>query len=61
MNGTFTLDKGNARLMGVCAGFSRWADVDPTLARVTLVLMTLFLGPVAILAYILTGLIADNA
>ena len=58
MNGRYALDKGNAKLLGVCAGFARWADVDPTLTRVTLVLLTLFLGPVALLAYIVTALVA---
>lgn len=60
MNAPYVLDKGNAKLLGVCAGFARWVDVDPTLARVTLVLITLFVGPLAILAYLLTALIASN-
>ena len=60
MNGPYALDKGNAKLLGVCAGFARWADVDPTLTRATLVLITLFAGPIAILAYLLTALIANN-
>jgi phage shock protein PspC (stress-responsive transcriptional regulator) len=29
MNRPFTLDKDNARLMGVCAGLARSADMDP--------------------------------
>ena len=33
--------------------------VDPTLTRVTLVLLTVFLGPVALLAYLATGLVAN--
>ena len=60
MNGHYALDKGNVKLMGVCAGFARWADVDPTLARLTLVLIALFLGPIAILAYLATALVAAN-
>jgi phage shock protein C len=60
MNGHYTLDKSNAKMMGVCAGFARWADVDPTLARLTLVLLTLFLGPIAILAYLVTAMVASN-
>ncbi len=58
MNGHFALDKSNSKLMGVCAGFARWANVDPTLARITMVLMALVLGPIAILAYFVTGLVA---
>ncbi len=56
MNGHYALDKGNAKMMGVCSGFARWADVDPTLTRLTLVMVTVFLGPVAILAYLVTAM-----
>jgi phage shock protein C len=60
MNSRYMLDKGNAALMGVCSGFAKWMDVDPLLVRVTLVLITLFLGPVTILAYLATALLASN-
>ncbi len=60
MNGQFALDKANAKLMGVCAGFARWADSDPSLIRLTMVLLALALGPVAILAYLVTALVANN-
>lgn len=60
MNSPYALDKSNAKLLGVCAGFARWADVDPTLTRATLVLIALFVGPLAILAYLLTALVANN-
>ena len=60
MNSRYALDRTNAKMMGVCAGFARWADVDPTLARVTAVLLALFLGPVAILAYLVTGFVAQR-
>ncbi len=60
MNSPYTLDKGNAKLLGVCAGFARWADVDPTLTRATLVLLTLFVGPLALLAYFVTALVANG-
>ncbi len=60
MNGHYALDKSNAKMMGVCSGFARWADVDPTLTRLTLVLLAVFLGPVALLAYIVTAMVANN-
>ena len=60
MNSRYALDKGNAKLMGVCSGFARWMDVDPLLVRVTFVLLTLYLGPLALLAYLLTGLFAGQ-
>jgi phage shock protein C len=60
MNSRYALDKANALLLGVCSGFAKWADVDPLLVRVTLVLITVILGPVAILAYLVTALVASN-
>jgi phage shock protein C len=60
MNGHYALDKSNAKVLGVCSGFARWADVDPTLTRLTLVLLTLFLGPFTLLAYIVTAMVANN-
>lgn len=60
MNSRYALDKNNAKMMGVCAGFANWADVDPTLVRVTMILVTILLGPMAILAYLVTGLVASN-
>lgn len=60
MNSRYALDKDHAKLMGVCSGFARWADVDPTLVRVTMVLIALLAGPLAILAYLLTALIAAH-
>ena len=60
MNTPYALDKGNAKLLGVCAGFARWADLDPTLIRATLVLMALFLTPIVLVAYLLVALVADN-
>ncbi len=60
MNSQYALDKGNAKLLGVCAGFARWADVDPTLTRATVVLMTLFLSPVVLVAYLLIALVAND-
>ncbi len=60
MNSRYMLDKSNARMMGVCAGFAKWADVDPLLVRATLILLTFFIGPVTILAYLATALLAGN-
>lgn len=57
----YQLDKRNAKLMGVCAGFSNATGLDVTVTRVALVLLTLFaLGPVAVVAYLLTGWIASD-
>lgn len=56
----YALDKPNAKLLGVCAGLARATGLDPLLVRLGAVLATLFLlGPLAILAYFLTALLAD--
>ena len=59
MNERFALDKQNGRLMGVCSGIARWTDADPTVVRVGAVLLTLFAGPAALLAYVVAGMVAE--
>jgi phage shock protein C len=51
----FRLDRGNAKLMGVCAGVGNATGIDPLLVRLAVFLGVLILGPVMILAYFLTG------
>ena len=51
----FRLDRGNAKLMGVCAGVGNATGIDPLLVRLALFLSVLILGPVMILAYFLTA------
>lgn len=58
MNSHFALDKTNARMLSVCAGIARGLDVHPTLVRVNLILLTIFLGPLALIAYLLIALTA---
>jgi len=58
---SFALDKTNARILGVCAGLARSTGWDLLLVRLGAIASTLFLfGPIGILAYILTGLVANN-
>ena len=61
MYGRYVLDKGNGKLLGVCAGFARWLDVDVTLVRLTAILLALVSGPVALGLYILAAWIAPEA
>ena len=61
MNAPFILDKSNSKLMGVCSGISRHFEVDVTLVRVGIVLLTLALGPLTLIAYLATGFIAPDA
>jgi phage shock protein C len=61
MTARFALDKRNARLMGVCAGFARWTGIDPTIVRVAAVLLTLLGVGSTVILYLLVGLIAPSA
>ncbi|HEY7809854.1 MAG TPA: PspC domain-containing protein [Allosphingosinicella sp.] len=58
MTRTFTLDKANGKLMGVCAGLADSTGFDVTLVRLLLVAVTLCLTGMTIPLYIAAGLIA---
>lgn len=55
----YSRDRTNAKVLGVCAGLARSIDYDPTLIRVLALLALVLLGPVTMLAYLLTGWLAD--
>ena len=56
---SFSLDRRNGKLMGVCAGIGRHFGIDTTLVRVGFVLGTLLGFGSFILIYLAIGLIAD--
>ena len=60
MNGRFLINRGDAKIMGVAAGLSDYSGVDPTIIRLAFVALTLLTGPVMMLFYVLTGLIAPR-
>lgn len=60
MNGPFTLDKANGKMMGVCAGVADATGADATLIRLAAVLSVFLLGPVAILLYLVAGFVAPD-
>jgi phage shock protein C len=61
MNTSYALDKSNAKLLGVCAGLARTTGWDPLAIRVGAVAATLLLlGPVAIVLYVVTALLAQS-
>jgi phage shock protein C len=60
MNGRFLINRGDAKVMGVAAGLSDYSGIDPTIVRLGLVALTLLTGPVMILFYVLTGLLAPH-
>jgi len=58
MNGRFLINRQDAKVMGVAAGIADYTGFDPTIVRLGIVALTLVTGPVMILFYILTGLLA---
>lgn len=61
MTNSFTLDRNNGKIMGVCAGLSNRTGLDVTLVRVALVMLTVCaLGPIGVVAYLLAGWLAKG-
>jgi len=60
MNGRFLINRSDAKLMGVASGVADYTGVDATLIRLGFVAATLITGPVMILFYVLTGLLAPK-
>jgi phage shock protein C len=60
MNGRFLINRGDAKIMGVAAGLADYTGVDPTIMRLGFVALTLLAGPLTILFYVLTGLLAPR-
>ncbi|MCB2080874.1 MAG: PspC domain-containing protein [Novosphingobium sp.] len=56
----FTLDKPNARLMGVCSGIAAYTGIDALWVRVLTILAVLAGFGLAIPVYIAIGLLADS-
>jgi phage shock protein C len=61
MNARYALDRSNAKMMGVCAGFARSFDIDPTIVRLGAVASLFVLGPVSILLYFVAAWVAPDA
>jgi phage shock protein PspC (stress-responsive transcriptional regulator) len=59
MDTPYSRDRVNAKILGVCSGLARSIDWDPTLVRLIALLALMLLGPFTILAYLLTGWLAD--
>ena len=60
MNGRFLVNRRDARIMGVAAGLADYTGVDPLLIRLGFIAVLLITGPVAILFYLVTGLLAAD-
>ena len=60
MDNRFTLNRREAKLMGVGAGLADYLNLDPLLVRLGLVSFTLLTFPLGLLLYILTGWLASD-
>ena len=60
MNSRFLVNRRDARIMGVAAGLSDYTGIDPLLVRLGFIVALLIAPPVAILSYLLTGLLAHD-
>jgi phage shock protein C len=60
MTGRFLHNKNDAKVMGVASGLADYTGIDPTIVRLGFVALTLITGPVMILFYVLTGLLAPR-
>jgi phage shock protein C len=55
----FHLDKGNAKVFGVCSGIGNYFNIDPLLVRIGFVAATLLGAGSPVLIYLAVALIAD--
>jgi phage shock protein C len=60
MRKRFTLDKGNGKVMGVCAGIARMTGWDVTAVRVVTVVAACIVHPL-VLVYFIAGWIAPSS
>jgi phage shock protein C len=60
MNQRFLINRRDAKVMGVAAGLADYTGIDPMLIRLGFVALTLMTGPVMIVFYLVTGLLAPN-
>ena len=57
--GGFRLDKGNGKVLGVCAGLGRYLGIDPMIVRLVFAIGTLVGFGSFILIYLAIALFAD--
>lgn len=59
MNGSFSLDRPNGKLFGVCAGLARWTGINVMAIRLGFALSVIFGFGTPLLIYLLIALVAD--
>ena len=60
MTQRFVTNRQQGKLLGVAAGIADYTGVDPLLVRLGIVAATLIAGPLVILFYLLTALLAGS-
>ena len=60
MNGRFLVNRRDAKIMGVAAGLADYTGIDPLIVRLGFIATLLITGPVAILFYLVTGILASD-
>jgi phage shock protein C len=60
MNGRFLVNRRDARIMGVAAGLADYTGVDALIVRLGFIAALLITGPIAILFYVVAGLLAAD-
>lgn len=60
MNGRFLVNRREGKIMGVAAGLADYTGVDPLLIRLAFVAAFFVAAPLAIIFYLVTGLVAAD-
>lgn len=58
MNNRFLVNRRDAKIMGVAAGIADYTGIDPLIVRLGLVAALLLTGPIVLVLYLVTGLVA---
>ena len=58
MNNRFLINRRDAKIMGVGAGIADYTGIDPLIVRLALVAALLLTGPLVLILYLVTGLVA---
>ena len=58
MNNRFLINRRDAKIMGVGAGIADYTGIDPLIVRLALVAALLVTGPLVLILYLVTGLVA---
>jgi phage shock protein C len=58
LNNRFLVNRRDAKIMGVAAGIADYTGIDPLIVRLALVAALLMTGPLVLVFYIVTGLVA---